>query len=347
MYKNAFKVLELVNKERRKEGLSDLVMDQSLLETAMLRGFENVIYWSHTRPDGEEYFSANSRMMGENIATGQTSPEQVMNAWMNSSGHRANILGSTYKSIGIGCVYIQGTYYWVQCFGTDVDTSVSSSAYTDKDNTRSVLVKKDKEYYNVEIELSSNNLNVGETADISVIWNRSCIKDSGLIIQSSNPSVCEVNGERLIAKNPGTADIIMYYNGYPEAAITKHVTVRAKINDTNSLKTTQKTKTSKTNKTTQKKIAKASIKKLKNKKSKKVIVQINKIKNVNGYQIVYANNKNFKKASTVMTIKTNCTIKKLKKKKTYYIKVRAYKKTASGKKTFGAYSKVMKIKISK
>ena len=186
----------------------------------------------------------------------------------------------------------------------------------------------------MEIELSSNNLNVGETADISVIWNRSCIKDSGLIIQSSNPSVCEVNGERLIAKNPGTADIIMYYNGYPEAAITKHVTVRAKINDTNSLKTTQKTKTSKTNKTTQKKIAKASIKKLKNKKSKKVIVQINKIKNVNGYQIVYANNKNFKKASTVMTIKTNCTIKKLKKKKTYYIKVRAYKKTASGKKTF-------------
>ena len=145
-------------------------MDQSLLETAMLRGFENVIYWSHTRPDGEECFSANSRMMGENIATGQTSPEQVMNAWMNSSGHRANILGSTYKRIGIGCVYIQGTYYWVQCFGTDVDTSVSSSAYTDKDNTRSVLVKKDKEYYNVEIELSSNNLNVGETADISVIW---------------------------------------------------------------------------------------------------------------------------------------------------------------------------------
>ena len=73
----------------------------------------------------------------------------------------------------------------------------------------------------------------------------------------------------------------------------------------------------------------------------------NKIKNVNGYQIVYANNKNFKKASTVMTTKTNCTIKKLKKKKTYYIKVRAYKKTASGKKTFGAYSKVVKIKISK
>ena len=60
---------------------------------------------------------------------------------------------------------------------------------------------------------------------------------------------------------------------------------------------------------------------------------------------MYANNKNFKKASTVMTIKTNFTIKKL--KKTYYIKVRAYKKTASGKKTFGAYSKVMKIKISK
>lgn len=45
----------------------------------MLRGFENVIYWSHTRPDGEECLKVNSRMMGENIATGQTSPEQVMN----------------------------------------------------------------------------------------------------------------------------------------------------------------------------------------------------------------------------------------------------------------------------
>ena len=110
LYKNAFKVLNLVNKERRKTGLPNLAMDQSLLETAMLRGFENIVYWSHTRPNGTDCFTANNKMFGENIASWQETPEDVMDSWMSSPGHRENILSSSFKSIGIGCVYVDGSY---------------------------------------------------------------------------------------------------------------------------------------------------------------------------------------------------------------------------------------------
>ena len=56
--------------------------------------------------------------IGENIAYGQNSPEDVMNSWMNSSGHRANILNAEFEEIGVGC-YVKGSRkYWVQLFGT-------------------------------------------------------------------------------------------------------------------------------------------------------------------------------------------------------------------------------------
>mgnify|MGYP000414688605 FL=1 len=130
-YKKAFEVLELVNKERKKAGADPLVMDQGLLETAMKRGAETVIYWSHTRPSGQSCFSADSSMAGENIALGNSTAESVMESWMNSPGHKANILGSGYKSIGIGCVKCNGGYFWVQCFGRETGTSVSAKSYKD------------------------------------------------------------------------------------------------------------------------------------------------------------------------------------------------------------------------
>lgn len=324
MYENAFEVLNLVNKERKKEKLPALVMDQSLLETAMLRGFETIIYWNHTRPDGTLCFTANSKMMGENIAAWQTSPKEVMSSWMNSQGHKDNILNSDYKSIGVGCVYINGSYYWVQCFGMDDAQEVEASSYKDKKNSRDILVKKDKEYYKADMEISSNNLKIGQTATVSVWWNGNKLPDSGAVTASSDPSVCEIKDGKLIAKKAGKANIKMYFNGYEEGTITQKVTVKE-----NKIK-----------------VPTVSIKKLKNKKGKKLYVQLNKTQKVKGYQIVYSTNKNFKKASTRTIKNTSLTISKLKKKKTYYVKARAYKKDSSGKKVFGTYSKVKKVKIN-
>lgn len=117
-YVSAYKVLDLVNAERRKVGAPALTMDQELLDAAMLRAHEIKQSFSHTRPNGADCFSAApGRMYGENIAYGYSSPEAVMNGWMNSDGHRKNILNSSYRSIGIGCYEYNGTLYWVQCFG--------------------------------------------------------------------------------------------------------------------------------------------------------------------------------------------------------------------------------------
>lgn len=117
----AFQVLDIVNQERKKEGLSALKMDKELLATAELRAKEITQSFSHTRPDGTICFTAFTRggSLGENIAYGYTSPAEVMDGWMDSPGHKANIMSKDYNSIGVGCCYLDGVYYWVQCFSSE------------------------------------------------------------------------------------------------------------------------------------------------------------------------------------------------------------------------------------
>ena len=123
-YDYAYQVLALVNEERAKEGLSALAMDEDLLQAAMVRAAECALFFSHTRPDGSSCFTISSKLNAENIAYNQKSPAAVMNSWMNSTGHRNNILSSGARSIGIGCIYVgMSGPYWVQCFGSGVAES--------------------------------------------------------------------------------------------------------------------------------------------------------------------------------------------------------------------------------
>jgi len=124
-YDYAFEVLNLVNTERQKAGTPLLAMDKSMLDSAMERAAETTVLFSHTRPDGSTCFSINSKIYGENIAYGQSSPKDVMNSWMNSKGHKENIMNSSYKSIGIGCIQKGNCLYWVQVFGFDKAEDVS------------------------------------------------------------------------------------------------------------------------------------------------------------------------------------------------------------------------------
>ena len=119
----AEQVVTLVNEERAKAGLSTLTVDSSLQAAADVRAREIETSFSHTRPDGTSFSTAikaqgiSYRTAGENIAYGQRSPEEVVNAWMNSEGHRANILNAGYTKIGVG--YYQnsrGVNYWSQEF---------------------------------------------------------------------------------------------------------------------------------------------------------------------------------------------------------------------------------------
>lgn len=116
-------VIELVNQERAAAGLSPVTESARLTEAATIRAKETAVSFSHTRPDGSHFSTVLSqngisyRGAGENIAYGYSTPKAVMNGWMNSAGHRANILNGSYNSIGIG--YYQssdGTIYCTQLF---------------------------------------------------------------------------------------------------------------------------------------------------------------------------------------------------------------------------------------
>ena len=101
-------VVRLVNAERAKYGLAALTQDDGAQNVARVRAKEIVQSFSHTRPDGRTCFTAASdlgvtyRSAGENIAYGYATPAQVVNGWMNSEGHRKNILSAVYTKITAG-----------------------------------------------------------------------------------------------------------------------------------------------------------------------------------------------------------------------------------------------------
>lgn len=118
----AEQVVELVNAERAKVNLPALTMTTKLNEAALVRAKETVQSFSHTRPNGSSFSTVlkengiSFQGAGENIAWGQRTPEQVVLAWMNSEGHRANILNPKYTSIGVGYYLNGATPYWAQLF---------------------------------------------------------------------------------------------------------------------------------------------------------------------------------------------------------------------------------------
>lgn len=115
-------VVALVNSERARYGLSALVSDDGAVSVAHIRAKEIVQSFSHTRPDGRSCFSAAAdmgvayRAAGENIAYGYATPQEVVDGWMNSEGHRKNILSSSFTEIGVGCYEYNGVLYWSQFF---------------------------------------------------------------------------------------------------------------------------------------------------------------------------------------------------------------------------------------
>ncbi|PHV69274.1 serine protease [Sporanaerobium hydrogeniformans] len=116
------KVLELVNVERAKQGLKALTMDESVRKVARAKSTDmsQKNYFSHTSPtygspfDMLKSFGISYKSAGENIAQGYPTPEAVVTGWMNSPGHRANILNASYTHIGVG--YEANGKYWTQLF---------------------------------------------------------------------------------------------------------------------------------------------------------------------------------------------------------------------------------------
>lgn len=137
-----FQVLQLVNAERAKSGLNPLTLNEKL-DVAADRYSERMAlgdFFSHSDPyDGSSIGTRVAQTgyrytsVGENLAYGQTTPEAVVQAWMNSPGHRKNILNPKYTHMGLGYFYlnpdggnIRGQHYWTQVFGAG-DTNSGGS----------------------------------------------------------------------------------------------------------------------------------------------------------------------------------------------------------------------------
>lgn len=139
----AEQVAVLVNKERNAYGLPPVRIAPLLNEAANIRAGELKKSFSHTRPDGTSCYTAMSELgirysaVAENIAYGQKNPESVMNAWMNSAGHRANILNEKMQYIGVGVFYQDGMYYWSQFFA--VSDNLEDGAYLPDEKEDTVI----------------------------------------------------------------------------------------------------------------------------------------------------------------------------------------------------------------
>ncbi|RDY27226.1 sporulation protein [Romboutsia weinsteinii] len=118
-------VVNLVNVERSKQGLKPLTLNAKLSNVATTKSQDmiNKNYFDHTSPtygspfDMMKQFGISYRTAGENIAMGQRTPSEVVNAWMNSEGHRKNILSANFTEIGVGVAKnSNGSIYWTQMF---------------------------------------------------------------------------------------------------------------------------------------------------------------------------------------------------------------------------------------
>ena len=143
------------------------------------------LYFSHTRPDGSSCFSATDKMEAENIAGGQSSADAVMTSWMNSAGHRANILTSYFKTIGIGCFTQGGTVFWVQCFGTDTPATISRPA----DKNVVVTVTVDGDFLSktkLRLDSSSYNLKIGNKKTVKLYVQNPEWASQNVLLDNSN-----------------------------------------------------------------------------------------------------------------------------------------------------------------
>ncbi len=238
-YGKAQQVLTLVNKERKAQNLSALHMDRGLEEVAMRRASEIALNFSHGRPDGSSCFSISQQVWAENIAAGISSAEGTMRQWMNSPGHKANILTNGFKSIGVGCFQCGSITYWVQVFGYDAGAnSYAGSGVQNKS------YKTDISYDVISLKGSGFNLNTavsnplqldsGKTFQLQVGipnpgWDAVyCSPDGSTFTwKSSNSSVASVSSKGLVkaGTTAGTATITATSPGKKSWSIKVRTTV--------------------------------------------------------------------------------------------------------------------------
>ncbi|MEY8461644.1 CAP domain-containing protein [Eggerthellaceae bacterium 24-137] len=348
-----------------------LAYDYALEQAAMLRAAEIAVSFSHTRPNGTLCFTAFSSLplytYGENIAAGQTTAAAAFTSWREDDygyagqGHRRNMLDAGFTAIGIGHVTFNGIHYWVQNFGSPV---VNATPTTAANGARTVAVSiNDASITQKSLKASPATLSVtaGKSAALPALNASMVVQDNwptGKLSfaainptwTSSNSAVAAISGNTVVGKKAGTATLTASANGVQTTAT---VTVKAQPSSAGASKPA-KPSSAATSSTA--KASKPPATKLSSVRGAKKSLKIKwkkQTKNVTGYEIWCSTSKKFTKKTTVKkTVKkaktTSLTVKKLKAKKTYYVKVRTYyKDKVTGKTLYSSWTKAKKAKTKR
>ena len=235
LYSYSYKVLTLINKERKKRKLSQLKITQGLISVAYRRTAEISLYYAHSRPNGEKNpfkMYKWKHYVGENIALNQQTPEQVGRCWMNSPAHRKNILNKKFNSVGIGCFKVNGYIYWEQFF-VDNKASRNAAQKSNADVTYTVAMKTSNvklrssvksvwfdDFYTRRITTYQFNKRV-DNYDFVTNLDNSCIQ-----YKSANENIAKINSKGVVLPVAnGKTTITAKLKGYPSKKVTWTVIV--------------------------------------------------------------------------------------------------------------------------
>lgn len=212
-YDMAYEVLELVNAERTARGLKPLVMNVYLLEAATQRAGEIALHFSHTRPDGSDWYTAHNRRFhssGENIAAGHTSAAEVVAGWMGSEGHRKNILSTRYESIGVGVFSDGGRLHWTQMFAVGGTGDVVQKRGTVQTE---ITITAKKEWVTVRSPFGDYGTCVCHRFTPLLTANGVTLSPSCLSVSIADPSVATVQDGYVQPKKAGKTTVTVALKG--------------------------------------------------------------------------------------------------------------------------------------
>ena len=221
LYSEAFEVLKFTNELRRERGLKELKMDPDLLEAGMQRATELALYFSHTRPDDSSWMTTGEYVYAENAAMLDRSAAAVVDSWKNSSGHMGNMMLSNVDSIGVGAVFHNGVYYWIQIFATQGE----SITEIPEDCTKTFEVELGEYIYDLTVT-TPDKLLVGDIVSLEVKGTNRGNKNAPFILNnasfewtSSNNDIVKIENGKLNVIDTG--DVTVSVGDYSETFTVK------------------------------------------------------------------------------------------------------------------------------
>ena len=295
--------------------LGALKIDYTLEKIAMKRAAEIATKFSHERPSGQYVFTEMSGYgaAGENIAYGYSTADSVLTAWKETNqkyagqGHRRNMLGSSYTVIGIGHAIYKGTHYWVQVFGQNAkDTTYQAPV----DAKRTVVITSEKTEIKAAETKTEKKDEKKDTKETTKKDDKDTKTKTETTTESKKDDTDNDNDEKCITKKITGEDVVKLIKNLFDDNTDDSDNDTSDSEDDNATPSV-------------KKISKINL------KEKKKVLKINwtKQENASGYQLQISTKKSMKNAKTIKlsSAKANYTRNNINGKKTYYVRVRAFK----------------------